>query len=136
MPDASSPARIRSSRLSVRASPDELERWNNAAHALGYVTTAGWVRALLHDAEVSHRSGEDIGSEIRSLRSELSRIGNNLNQLAHMAHLGDAVACAGTLEHIDRLKDRSTDSFLKTLRPARIRRVKLPSHSVPVHLVH
>jgi len=135
MPDASSPARIRSSRLSVRASPDELEHWNNAAHALGYVTTAGWVRALLHDAEVSHRSGEDIGSEIRSLRSELSRIGNNLNQLAHMAHLGDAVACAGTLQHIDRLKDR-TDILLKTLRPTSIRRGKLPSHSVPAPLVH
>ena len=135
MPIAPSPSHIRSSRLSVRASPVELERWNNAARALGYVTTAGWVRALLHDAEVSHRSGGDIGSELRSLRSELSRIGNNLNQLAHMAHLGDAVACADTLEHIDRLKDR-TDSLLKTLRPARIRRVKLPSHSVPVHLVH
>ena len=135
MPDVSSPSRIRSSRLSVRASLDELERWNNAAHALGHVTTAAWVRSLLHDAEVSHRSGGDVGSEIRSLRSELSRIGNNLNQLAHMAHLGDAVACADTLEHIDRLKDR-TDSLLKTLRPARLRRVKLPSHSVPVHLVH
>ncbi|MBS1064065.1 MobC family plasmid mobilization relaxosome protein [Gluconobacter wancherniae] len=135
MPIAPSPSRIRSSRLSVRASPDELERWNNAAHALGHVSTAQWVRTLLHDAEVSHRSGGDIGSEIRGLRSELSRIGNNLNQLAHAAHLGDAVACADTLQHIDRLKDR-TDSLLKTLRPARIRRVKLPSHSVPVHLVH
>ncbi|MFT9323745.1 MAG: plasmid mobilization relaxosome protein MobC [Acetobacter sp.] len=135
MPDASSPSRIRSSRLSVRASPDELERWNNAAQALGHVTTAAWVRSLLHNAEVSHRSGGDVSSEIRSLRSELSRIGNNLNQLAHMAHLGDAVACADTLEHIDRLKDR-TDTLLKTLRPTRTRRVKLTSHSVPVHLVH
>ncbi|MBF0886815.1 plasmid mobilization relaxosome protein MobC [Gluconobacter sphaericus] len=90
---------------------------------------------MLHDAEISHRSGGDIGSEIRSLQSELSRIGNNLNQLAHMAHLGDAVACADTLQHIDRLKNR-TDSLLKTLRPARIRRVKILSHSVPVHLVH
>jgi len=135
MPDASSPSRIRSSRLSVRASPDELERWNNAAQALGHVTTAAWVRSLMHDAEFSHHSGRDVGSEIRSLRGELSRIGNNLNQLAHMAHLGDAVACADTLEHIERLKDR-TDTLLKTLRPARLRRVKLPSHSVPVHLVH
>ena len=40
MPTAPSPPRIRSSRLSVRASPDELERWNNAAHALGHATTA------------------------------------------------------------------------------------------------
>nr|WP_294917111.1 plasmid mobilization relaxosome protein MobC [uncultured Neokomagataea sp.] len=135
MPDASSPFRIRSSRLSVRASPDELERWNNAAHVLGHVSTAQWVRSLLHDAEVSQRSGGDVSSEIRSLRGELSRIGNNLNQLAHMGHLGDAAACADTLQHINRLKDR-TDSLLKTLRPARIRRVKLPCHSVHVHLVH
>jgi len=135
MPIALSQSRTRSSRLSVRASTDELERWNNAAQALGHVSTAQWVRTLLHDAEVSHRCGGDVGSEIRSLRNELSRIGNNLNQLAHMSHLGDTVACADTLEHIDRLKDR-TDSLLKTLRPARISRVKLPSHSVPVHLVH
>ena len=135
MPIAPSPSRVRSSRLSVRASPTELERWNNAAHALGHATTAAWVRNLLHDAEFSHHSGKDVGSEIRSLRGELSRIGNNLNQLAHMAHLGDAVACADTLEHIERLKDR-TDTLLRTLRPTRIRRGKLPSHSVPVHLVH
>ncbi|GBR71837.1 MobC family plasmid mobilization relaxosome protein [Gluconobacter kanchanaburiensis] len=135
MPTVPSPSHIRSSRLSVRASPDETERWNNAAHARGHATTAAWVRTLLHDAEVSHRFGGDVGAEIRGLRGELSRIGNNLNQLAHMAHLGDAAACADTLEHIDRLKDR-TDSLLKTLRPARIRRVKLPSHSAPVHLVH
>lgn len=135
MPDASSLSRIRSSRLSVRASPVELERWNNAAQALGHATTAAWVRSLMHDAEVSQRSGGDIGAEIRSLRGELSRIGNNLNQLAHMAHLGDAAACADTLQHIDRLKDQ-TDRLLKTLRPVRIRRVKLPSHSVSVHLVH
>ncbi|MCX2563000.1 plasmid mobilization protein [Acetobacter thailandicus] len=135
MPIASSPSRIRSSRLSVQASPVELERWNNAAHALGHATTAAWVRSLLHDAEVSQRSGKDVGSEIRSLRGELSRIGNNLNQLAHMAHLSDAAACADTLQHIDRLKDR-TDSLLKTLRPVRIRRDKTPSHSVLMHLVH
>lgn len=135
MPIAPSPSRIRSSRLSVRASFEELERWNNAAHALGHATTAAWVRSLLHDVEVSQRSGGDVSSEIHSLRSELSRIGNNLNQLAHAAHLGEAVACADTLQHIDRLKDR-TDSLLKTLRPTRTRRVKLPSHSVPVHLMH
>lgn len=135
MPIVPSPSRNRSSRLSVRASPTELERWNNAAHVLGHATTAAWVRSLLHDAEVSHRSDGDIGSEIRSLRSELSRIGNNLNQLAHAAHLGEAVACSDTLEHIDRLKDR-TDSLLKTLRPVRIRRDKIPSHSVLMHLVH
>ena len=135
MPIAPSPSRIRSSRLSVRASYDELERWNNAAHALGHATTAAWVRNLLHDAEFSHHSGRDVGSEIRSLRGELSRIGNNLNQLAHMAHLGDAVACADTLEHIERLKDR-TDTLLKTLRPVRIRRDKLQPYAVSVNYMH
>ncbi|OAJ67425.1 MobC family plasmid mobilization relaxosome protein [Gluconobacter cerinus] len=135
MPDPLSSSRIRSSRLSVRASPDELERWSQTARLLGHDTTADWVRTLLQDAVLSHRSGGDVSSEIRSLRSELSRIGNNLNQLAHMAHLGDAVACADTLERIERLKDR-TDILLKTLRPARFRRVNLSSHSVPVPLVH
>ncbi|MBS1078262.1 MobC family plasmid mobilization relaxosome protein [Gluconobacter kondonii] len=128
---ALSPSRIRSSRLSVRASPDELERWNKAAHARGHVSTAQWVRSLLHDAEVSQRSGGDVSSEIRSLRGELSRIGNNLNQLAHAVHLGDAVACSDTLQDIDRLKDR-TDHLLRGLRPLRIQRVR----PVSVPLMH
>ncbi|GLQ84030.1 plasmid mobilization protein [Gluconobacter sphaericus] len=94
---APSPSRIRSFRLSVRASPTELERWNNAAQALGHATTADWVRTLLQDAVLSHHRVGKVSHELRQLRDELGRIGNNLNQLVHAAHLGGAVACSDTL---------------------------------------
>ncbi|MBF0887820.1 MULTISPECIES: MobC family plasmid mobilization relaxosome protein [Gluconobacter] len=131
MRDPLSSSRIRSSRLSVRASPDELERWSQTARFLGHATTADWVRTLLQDAVLSHYCGGKVSHELRQLRGELGRIGNNLNQLAHAAHLGDAVACGDTLQDIDRLKDR-TDHLLRGLRPVRVQRVR----SVSVPLMH
>ena len=131
MPDASSPSRIRSSRLSVRASPDELARWSQNARFLGHATTADWVRTLLQDAVLSHHRGGTVSRELRQLRGELGRIGNNLNQLAHAAHLGDAVACGDTLQDIDRLKDR-TDRLLRGLRPVRVQRVR-PASAPLIH---
>jgi len=123
MPDASSSSRIRSSRLSVRASHDELARWSQSARFLGHATTADWVRTLLQDAVLSHHRGGTVSRELCQLRGELGRIGNNLNQLAHAAHLGDAVACSDTLQDIDRLKNR-TDHLLRDLRPVRVQRVR------------
>ncbi|WP_040508583.1 plasmid mobilization protein [Gluconobacter morbifer] len=129
MPEIPSLSRARSSRLSVRASPDELECWSRTAQILGHATTADWVRTLLQDAVLSHRCGGTVNRELRQLRGELGRIGNNLNQLAHAAHLGDAVACGDTLQDIDRLKDR-TDILLRSLRSGRPRRLR--SASLPV----
>ena len=131
MSDASSPSRIRSSRLSVRASPDELARWSQSARFLGHAMTADWVRTLLQDAVLSHHRGGMVSRELRQLRGELGRIGNNLNQLAHAAHLGDAVACGDTLLDIDRLKNW-TDHLLRDLRPVRVQRAR----SVSVPLMH
>ncbi|AHK71400.1 hypothetical protein AD931_03530 [Gluconobacter oxydans] len=129
MPEIPSLSRTRSSRLSVRASPDELERWTQTARFLGHATTADWVRTLLQDAVLSHRYGGTVDIEIRKLRGELGRIGNNLNQLVHAAHLGKAVACGDTLQEIDCLKDR-TDSLLRSLRSGRPRRLRSASVAV------
>ena len=128
MRDPLSSSRIRSSRLSIRASPSELECWNTTAQTLGYATTSEWVRTLLQDAVLSHRHGGAVDIEIRKLRGELGRIGNNLNQLAHTAHLGEAAHCHDTLQDIDHLKDQ-TDILLRSLRSGRPRRLR--SASVP-----
>ncbi|MEW9273325.1 plasmid mobilization relaxosome protein MobC [Gluconobacter oxydans] len=72
---------------------------------------------------MSYRHGGAVDIEMRKLRGELGLIGNNLNQLAHAAHLGDAVACGDTLQDIDRLKDR-TDILLRSLRSGRPRRLR------------
>lgn len=108
---------IRTSRLSVRARPDELDRWQVVARRAGHHTTAGWIRALLRDAEFAGQEGDRLLAELRGLRGDLARIGNNLNQLAHAANSGEAVACAATLDDIDALKER-TDRLLRHIRPA------------------
>lgn len=95
----------RTSRLSVRASPDELMRWNHIASAHGHATTAHLIRVLLADAELAGDDGPHVGAELYRLRHALSRIGNNLNQLARSAHCGDAVRCGETLIGLeDRLR--------------------------------
>ncbi|GBQ99404.1 hypothetical protein ACFFGF_03705 [Asaia lannensis] len=70
----------RSSRLSVRASPDELAAWADTARLLGHETTAHWVRSLLKEAALTGHDGRAVGVSLRKLRGELGHIGNNLNQ--------------------------------------------------------
>ncbi|MFT8855511.1 plasmid mobilization relaxosome protein MobC [Acetobacter orientalis] len=62
---------------------------------------------MLRDAEFAGQKGDRLLAELRALRGDLVRIGNNLNQLAYAANSGKAVACAVTLDDIDALKDRT-----------------------------
>lgn len=93
----------RTSRLSVRASPAELILWNHIARSHGHVTTSDWIRSLLTSAEFSGDDGPSVSDELRRLRPQLSRVGNNLNQLAHSANCGDAVHCGSALNDIETL---------------------------------
>ena len=111
----------RSSRLSVRASPEELADWAGAARLLGHETTALWVRSLLKEADLTGHDGLAVSVSLRKLRGELGRIGNNLNQLAHSAHCGDAVRAGNVLDALEETKDR-VDVLLKSLRVTRTRR--------------
>ncbi|NVN47522.1 MobC family plasmid mobilization relaxosome protein [Asaia spathodeae] len=111
----------RSSRLSVRASPEELADWAGAARLLGHETTALWVRSLLKEADLTGHDGMAVGASLRKLRGELGRIGNNLNQLAHSANCGDAVRAGNVLDALEATKDR-VDVLLKSLRVTRTRR--------------
>lgn len=47
----------RTSRLSVRPSPNELILWNHLTHSHGHVTTSNWIRSLLAFAEFSGNDG-------------------------------------------------------------------------------
>ncbi|RUT25692.1 plasmid mobilization relaxosome protein MobC [Asaia sp. W19] len=111
----------RSSRLSVRASPDELAAWAGTARLLGHETTALWVRSLLQEASLTGHDGMAVGASLRKLRGELGRIGNNLNQLAHYANCGDAVRAGNVLDALEKTKDR-VDVLLKSLRVTRTSR--------------
>ncbi|GBR18717.1 MobC family plasmid mobilization relaxosome protein [Asaia spathodeae] len=119
----------RSSRLSVRASPEELADWAGTARLLGHETTALWVRSLLKEASLTGRDGMAVGVSLRKLRGELGRIGNNLNQLAHSAHCGDAVRAGDVLDALEETKDR-VDVLLKSMRVTRARRTSRPRKMV------
>ncbi|WP_336764415.1 MobC family plasmid mobilization relaxosome protein [Asaia sp. VD9] len=119
----------RSSRLSVRASPDELAAWAGTARLLGHETTALWVRSLLKEAALTGHDGMAVGASLCKLRGELGRIGNNLNQLAHSAHCGDAVRAGDVLDVLEKTKNR-VDVLLKSLRVTRARRTSRPRQLV------
>ncbi|OAG77373.1 hypothetical protein Amal_01360 [Acetobacter malorum] len=106
---------LRTSRLSVRASPDELMRWNHIARSHGHATTAHWIRSLLTSAELSGHDSQLVPEELRGIRHQLSRVGNNLNQLAHSANCGDAIQCGCVLDEIDILI-RQLDQMLSRSR--------------------
>ncbi|KXV56748.1 MULTISPECIES: plasmid mobilization relaxosome protein MobC [Acetobacter] len=118
----------RTSRLSVRASPSELTHWNSVARKLGHTTTTHWIRALLTASELTGHDNDSqkICSELYGLRQTLSRIGNNLNQLAHSAHCGDAVQCESVLGDLE-IKLHQIDSLL-----ARSRNSPSPTQVRPV----
>ncbi|OUI89446.1 hypothetical protein HK11_12185 [Acetobacter sp. DmW_043] len=112
---------VRTSRLSVRASPGELERWNHIAHQHGHTTTAHWIRLLLSSAELAGHDGLHVTDELREIRCQLSRAGNNLNQLVHSAHCGDAVHCGAVLDELETLI-RQCDEILSRSGRASARR--------------
>ncbi|WP_438383548.1 MobC family plasmid mobilization relaxosome protein [Asaia sp. BMEF1] len=128
-PVASLSGPARSSRLSVRASPEELADWAGTARLMGYETTALWVRSLLKEAALTGHDGMAVGVSLRKLRGELGRIGNNLNQLAHSANCGDAVRAGDVLDALEKTKDR-VDVLLKSMRVTRARRTSRPRKMV------
>lgn len=70
----------RTSRLSVRASPEEVVCWKHIARSFGHVTTSEWIHFLLIGAQLAGHDGPAGPEERRRLSHELSRVGNNLNQ--------------------------------------------------------
>lgn len=41
-----------------------------------------WLRALMYEAESTNNTGKSVATELEELRLSMSKIGNNLNQLA------------------------------------------------------
>ncbi|MFT8542082.1 plasmid mobilization relaxosome protein MobC [Acetobacter sp.] len=78
-------------------------RWNHIARAQCHATTAHWIRSLLTCAELSGDDGHPVPEELRGIRHQLSRVGNNLNQLARSANCEDAVRCGCVLDDLDML---------------------------------
>lgn len=81
-------------RLSLRASKEELARWHKEAKETGFKTTASYCRerlngGMLNDPLELH---PHLLSELRETKQELSRIGNNLNQIARKLNAGEGIS--------------------------------------------
>ncbi|WP_149026413.1 MobC family plasmid mobilization relaxosome protein [Acetobacter aceti] len=77
-------------RLSVRSSRDELQRWNSSARSAGYKTLANYFRSLMNSAPMLQADKISLLTELKTTREEVSRIGNNLNQIAHRLNSGQS----------------------------------------------
>nr|WP_215762466.1 plasmid mobilization relaxosome protein MobC [Acetobacter sp. P1H12_c] len=78
-------------------------RWNHIARSHDHATTADWIRSLLTRAELSGHDGRPVPEELRGIRHQLSRVGNNLNQLARSANCEDTVRCGCVLDDLEML---------------------------------
>ncbi|NHO30854.1 plasmid mobilization relaxosome protein MobC [Acetobacter farinalis] len=76
-------------RLSVRASKQELQSWNDTAKSCGYKTLANYFRSLMNSAHMLNDDKISLLSELKLTREEVSRIGNNLNQIARKLNSGE-----------------------------------------------
>ena len=89
--------------VQVRASPEELARWQAKAEAAG-MRLSGLVRQALDEARPPRRRSRAPVDP--ALLRQLALIGNNLNQLARWANRDrggtDAVAVVARLIEIDR----------------------------------
>lgn len=77
---------VRTTRIPVRLRPDENVKVRERAHACG-MTLARFIRETALGAVPKARPRL---AEMEAIR-ELARIGNNLNQLAHIANLNDEI---------------------------------------------
>ena len=75
-----------------KLSPDEKVRFTSFAQSKG-LALGTWLRALMYEAESTGNAGKSVATELEELRLSMSKIGNNLNQLAkYFNHIKEPVA--------------------------------------------
>ncbi|MCH4092158.1 plasmid mobilization protein [Acetobacter sp.] len=75
-------------RISVRCTRDQLERWNTVARQHGHQTASSFFRELMASADfVTHEKKQLLG-ELDQATDQIARCGNNLNQIAHHLNAG------------------------------------------------
>ena len=84
--------------LHIELTPEQYKTLTEKARRCGLTRRAFIVR-LIEGQQIRERPNE----EIRQLRTEIHRIGNNINQIARSANMG--IADAGDARHAVRLLD-------------------------------
>lgn len=93
-------------RLSIRASRDELKRWQEDAKEAGFKTTVSYCRTLLNGMacnpfnQINAQDEHSIIAELREYKDQISRIGNNLNQIAKKLHSGEGDCYRDVNDHL------------------------------------
>lgn len=64
-----------------KLSPDEKNRFLTFSQSKG-LALGTWLRSLMYEAESTGNAGKTVATELEELRLLMSKIGNNLNQLA------------------------------------------------------
>lgn len=106
----------RTAQLVIRLTPAERDRWHAAAKDAGRGRTASWVRDVVN-RRIDRRADPSLPSDPKQAHEvvmrragnvELSRIGNNLNQLARSLHiaarLGAPVEVADVVDRVELLR--------------------------------
>lgn len=113
---------------SIRLSHQQSEKWGRAAKNSGYQNTSEFVRSVvdgLIEHGVTHKdSYDELIRQFHSSLTELSRIGNNLNQIAK--HANSTVFIQSDIDrvltNIDERSDKLIDA-LKLIQKAQFRKL-------------
>lgn len=71
----------------IRTTAAERDEWTALAVSLGHRGLGSWLRALAYEAAIAGDDGRAIVTILTSLRGELRRVGQNLNQAVTVGHV-------------------------------------------------
>ncbi|AQS83895.1 hypothetical protein A0U92_02930 [Acetobacter aceti] len=69
-------------RFYIKSSPEEKLCWKQHAKALGHNGIAPLMRQLMRESVATGKRGDETRTELQNIQLELSKIGNNINQIA------------------------------------------------------
>lgn len=71
----------------IRTTAAERAQWTALAVSMGHRGLGSWLRALAYQAAIAGDDGRAIIIILTNIRSELRRVGQNLNQSVAISHL-------------------------------------------------
>ena len=101
---ANKPKRIRLPQRSFRATPEQWKQIDRNVQESGLGNFSNYARRMLIEKQVVVVSKFEIEA-IKELATELSRIGNNINQIARIANSTGKVFKAETVELVENQKE-------------------------------
>ncbi|MCP1247284.1 hypothetical protein NKW54_15335 [Acetobacter cerevisiae] len=71
----------------IRTTAAERDQWTALAVSMGHRGLGSWLRALAYQAAIAGDDGRAIVTILTSLRGEMRRVGQNLNQAVTVGHV-------------------------------------------------